>query len=151
MKAAARFAAWTVAFFGVWLLLVGTNAGLEEIAGACAAVVAATFQAVFRRRSERRIALTARDALRFRLVPFRLVRDFAIVIAALFLPASRRGAFRDVATEIGGDSPASRGRRALFALLGSLAPNTYVVEFDREGKRALLHDLDPRRADVEPL
>jgi hypothetical protein len=32
---------WWLALFGWWVVLVGTNAGLELIAGACAALLAA--------------------------------------------------------------------------------------------------------------
>ena len=149
MSAAARFVAWAGALFGLWLLLVGTNAGLEAIGGACAAVAAAAFQAAHRRCSERRIAASLRDALPFWPVPLRILRDFGIVVYALFV--RRRGAFRAVRVPVGGDNPRSRGRRALVAVLGSLAPNTYVVEVDAERKLALLHDLVSPRADRELL
>jgi hypothetical protein len=66
------------------------------------------------------------------------VRDFARVTLAL-ARGRPTGAFREV------DVPArTAGDRALAGLLGSIAPNAYVLDIDREQSTALVHELDPR-------
>jgi multisubunit Na+/H+ antiporter MnhE subunit len=47
---------------------------------------------------------------------------------------------------VSGDDPQSAGRRAFLAIVASIAPNTYVVDLDRERGVAQVHNLDPRRA-----
>jgi hypothetical protein len=144
MNAAARGAAWAGALFGLWLLLVGTNTGLEEIGGACAAIVAGLVAVRVARLSERRIAVAPHDALRFSPLALRIAPDFLRALRALV--RARAGAFATVPLPVGGDDPRSRGRRALVGVLGSLASMRYVVDLDPDRKLALVHDLDPRRA-----
>ena len=67
------------------------------------------------------------------------MRDFAIVTLAI-TRGRPKGAFREV------DVPArTAGDRALVGLLGSIAPNAYVVDLDRERRAALVHQLVPTR------
>ena len=66
------------------------------------------------------------------------MRDFAIVTLAL-TRGRPKGAFREV------DVPArTAGDRALVGLLGSIAPNAYVIDVDRDRGRALVHELTPQ-------
>jgi multisubunit Na+/H+ antiporter MnhE subunit len=140
----ARFAAWAGAFFGLWLLLVGTNTGVEELGAAGAAILGAIFERAVARARTRRIAPPLDWILRLGQVPWSVLAGTGVVLLALVRP--RRGGFRAVARPVRGAKPAAAGRRALLAFAGSLQPSTYVVDVDSSRGTALVHDLDRRRA-----
>lgn len=136
--------AWFAGLFGLWLLLVGTVATLELVAGLCAGAIGATAAEVVR----------SLGLLRFRVerawlarTPARLaqvVPDFFLVVAVLARP--RGGAFRTLPFPTGGERAVDDGRRAWAAFVGSFAPNRLVVDLDRETGEALVHDLVAARA-----
>jgi len=148
VKAAAWSAGWVAALFGLWLLLVGTNAGLEEIGGACAAAAAGCLHWAVTRARTRRIDPSLAWAGRLLGIPWAVVREFGVLVLALV--RRPRGRFRAVPYPARGATPAAAGRRALLTFAGSLSPNTYVVDVDAELGTALVHDLDRRRAQ-DPL
>ena len=78
-----------------------------------------------------------------------MVVEFGVVAAELvrqlLRPRAERGAFSAVEFPAGGERRVDRGRRALVAAIGSLAPNTLVVDVDEEHGRLLVHELVPRR------
>ena len=49
LRLVAFTALWWIALFGFWLVLVGTNAGLELLAGACAAALGTSLAYALRR------------------------------------------------------------------------------------------------------
>jgi hypothetical protein len=146
----AFLALWWLALFGWWVLMVGTSAELELVAGACAALLGTALAA----------ALRAQGLLRFRLepawlvkalkAPWKAARDFGVVMWALALHLLRirpvRSAYHAVPFPVGGSDPASAGRRALATLVGCLGPNTIQVDIDPETGLALRHELVPRKA-----
>jgi hypothetical protein len=144
MSGLARFAAWAGAFFGLWLLLVGTNAGSEEVGGAVAAAAAGSFRSAVAGAKTRRIATPLDWLPRLRRVPWLVLRGAGVLLRALV--RSRAGGFRAVSYPVRGDRPAPAGRRALLTFAGSLPPSSYVVDVDQERGTALVHDLDRRRA-----
>lgn len=129
--------AWAVmwvAFWWLWLLLVGQWNREQWIAGAIAATVAATVGEAARARARVRLGLPSLAALWK--VPYAVVSDFAVVMWAL--AARKEGTMRE------------RPRAGAWpAFVAGLSPNAYVVDMDDE--RVLLHDLVPRRASEEPL
>ena len=147
-----RVAAWLAWFGGLlilWLLLVGTIAHTEVIAGLGAAAVAATAAEVVRSlglldfRVERKwLARTPRQLLR-------AVPDFFLVLGTIVRP--RRGTFRTIPFPTGGERAVDHGRRAWAGLAGSLAPNRLVVDVDPEAGEGLVHDLVRRAAADEVL
>jgi hypothetical protein len=64
---------WWLALFGWWVVLVGTNAGLELIAGACAALIAALLAAALWRLGLLRYRFEARKLAKTLKVPWRVV------------------------------------------------------------------------------
>jgi multisubunit Na+/H+ antiporter MnhE subunit len=136
---------WWLVLCGLWLLYVGQHTKENAVAGAIAAAIAVAFAALLARLGLYRFRFDLRLAARVARLPWHVVRDFAVVTAAL-LRGRPTGRFVEV------DAPArSAGDRALFGLLGSVAPNAYVVDFDRDRGRALVHELDSARARSAPL
>jgi multisubunit Na+/H+ antiporter MnhE subunit len=128
---------WAV-LFGLWQLYVGQTTTQTTIAGAIAAALATAAAALLARVGLYRFGLGARRLRRAATLPWDVVRDFALVTVAL-TRGRPAGAFREVRV------PArTAGDRALAGLLGSIAPNAYVVDVDRDRGAALVHELDPR-------
>jgi hypothetical protein len=141
---------WWLALFGWWLALVGTNAGLELIAGAGAALLGALLAAALRRRGLLRYRFEARWLAKALKMPWKVACEMGVVFSALALHllgqrhlSSRYRAFDFPA---GGNDPTSRGRRAVAAAEDSLSPNTIPVDVDSEHDLVLRHELDPRRS-----
>ena len=146
---------WAIALFLLWLTLVGTIAWLELVAGACAAAVGAFAAQLVRERGLLRYSLPAPVVLRAWRPVVRIVPDFWILIVALLraVVSGRRpaGAYQAVRFPAGGADPASAGGRAFATAAGSLAPNSVVVDVDRERDLMLVHTLVPGRGPTRPL
>jgi hypothetical protein len=146
-----RFAVlWWIALGGWWLILVGTNAGLEEIAAVCAATLGTAVALVLRRQRLLRFRLEGAWLAKALQAPWKIVCELAVVIWALVLHLTRvhpvASAYRAIPFPAGRDDAASAGRRALATLTDSLSPNTLPVDADLERNVALRHELDPRHA-----
>lgn len=141
---------WWVALFGWWVVLVGTNSGLELLAGACAALLAASLAVALRRRGLLRFRFEARWLARTLRVPWAVARELGVVFwaFALHLAGVRHisSAYRAVPFPTGGNDATSAGRRAVAAEVDALSPNGLPVDIDCERGVALRHELDPRRA-----
>jgi hypothetical protein len=150
MRLGAFLGVWCLALVGWWVLLVGTNAGLELVAGVCAALLGAGLAAAVRRRGLLRFGFEPRWLLRTLRVPWHVVRDLAVVVWALALHLSRirpvRSAYRAIPFPTGGSDPLSAGLRALVTAAQAISPNTVPVDIDRERGVLLRHELDPRKA-----
>jgi multisubunit Na+/H+ antiporter MnhE subunit len=140
MRAFARPALWWVGLFGFWLLLVGTSESLELVAGACAAALGAGLAEGIRSRVPFDAGLFA-GAWR---VPWRILRDFALLTWALALHVTGRRPVRSAWVEVPVPRAREPGRRAVAAALGSLSPNAIVAEIDRERNVAFVHELVPK-------
>ena len=144
---------WWAALFGWWVVLTGTNAGLEEIAAAAAALLCALLALALRRLGLLRYRFEARWLVKTLKVPFKIVREIGVVFwaLALHMAGQRRlsGRYRAFEFPAGGDDPTSAGRRAVAAEADALSPNTFPVDIDRERQVVLRHELDPRRASDE--
>ncbi len=144
---------WWAALFGWWFVLSGTNAGLEELAAACAALLGALLALALRRAGLLRYRFEARWLAKLLRVPWKVVRELGIVFGALALhmAGQRRLSSRYRAFEFpaGGDDPTSAGRRAVAVEGDALSANTLPVDVDRERGVALRHELDPRHASDE--
>jgi multisubunit Na+/H+ antiporter MnhE subunit len=148
--------AWFGGLFVLWLVFVGTASDrMENIGGLFASALAATAAEVVRSQGLLHFRVERRWWVRLWRQPWRIVADFGIVVLAFFAqlihPRAHRGSFRTVEFPTGGQRAADRGRRAFVAAVGSLAPNTLVVEVDEEGGELLLHHLVPERAPERPL
>jgi hypothetical protein len=145
-----RVIAWLAWFGGLlilWLLLVGTVADTELIAGLFAAAIGATAVEVVHAQGLLRYRVEWRWLKRTPSQVARVVPDFFLVLGTLARP--RRGAFRTLEFPTGGERAVDRGRRAWAGFASSLAPNRLVVDVDPDTGRVLVHDLVPRAAPDE--
>jgi Na+/H+ ion antiporter subunit len=138
------------------MLLVGTAAPSEIVAGVAAAAVAATAVEVIRRRGVVRFRPDPRWLGRAAGLPWQTLAEFGRLMAALWraLVLRRRvvGRFSEVPFRVGGNDSRSAARRAVFTAGASFAPNTYVVDFDRGKGTVLVHQLlPPHPKDAEDL
>jgi hypothetical protein len=139
---------WLIAWpllFGLWLLLAGTVAVPELVAGAVAATLALAGGEVIRRLGLVRFGARLSWLPRALRLPGRTVADFGLLLAALWrravLRRPVRGRFRAVPFRWGGTDPRSVGRRALATLVLSAPPNSYVVDCVRAENRIVIHEL----------
>jgi hypothetical protein len=142
MKAIRFVALWWLALAGWWVLLVGTNAGLELVAGSCAAGIGSALALCARRQGLLRFGFDPAWFVQLLKVPWRAVEGFAVVTWALVLHVARRrvrSEYRTVPLPAEPD-----GTRALVTLAGALSANTVPLGTEREA--LLRHELDPRRA-----
>jgi hypothetical protein len=141
---------WWIALFGWWIVLVGTNAGLELLAAACAALLAALLAAGLRQQRLLRFNVEARWLAKTLKTPWTVVRELAVVFwaLALHLVGVRHvsSAYRTLPFPAGGADPVSAGRRAVATEEEAISPNGIPVDMDCERGLALRHELDPRRA-----
>jgi multisubunit Na+/H+ antiporter MnhE subunit len=145
--AARAFAAWWALLAALWLALVDTVVVPELVAGAAAAAIAATGAVVVR--GQRRLLLRPRAAW-LRAVPpavGRAVTDLGPLLGALWRRGVRRHDERGVLVEVPygavADDPTAAAHRALTQALGTFAPNTIVVDVDRDRRTLLVHQLVP--------
>ena len=153
MKTIRFVSLWWLALTSWWVLLVGTNAGLELVAGACAATIGTALALAVRGKQLLRFRFEPRWLARTVRVPWKIAREFAVVFWALALHLARvrpvRSAYRAFPFPAGRADAVSAGRRAVVTLADCLSPNTLPVDMDCERGLALRHELDPRRASNE--
>ena len=139
--------AWLLILFGLWLWLVDTLSLPELLVGPVAALISAAVTLGVRNKSGARFLLRPRWLRWFAHLPLGVLRDSAVVLAALWRHLARRervpGVFRVVECPLTGDDPQSASRRALATALTSVTPNTYVIGIDRERGVVLIHQLVP--------
>ena len=149
------FSVWASLLFLLWLVLVGTVASLELYAGVAAAAIGATAAELVRARGLLRFRVELKWLGRVWRPLVQIFPDFGFVVLALFQTIVKRQLPRDAYVAIdlagaGGD-PRSAGWRAFATAAGSLAPNTVVVDVDRERRLMLVHKLLPERGPARPL
>jgi hypothetical protein len=76
---------WWVALFGWWIVLAGTNSGLELIAGACAGLLGALLALAVRRSGLLRYRFEARWPAKTLKVPWQVLCETGAVFWALAL------------------------------------------------------------------
>ncbi|HEX6762827.1 MAG TPA: hypothetical protein VF094_08510 [Gaiellaceae bacterium] len=146
---------WFLAFFWLWMLLVGDWNRIEWIAGACVAAVAATIAEPIRRSARVRLRVPV-DVLRASALVLPMVFvDFGILVVvlarSLLTGRVARGRYLTRPFDPGPKTaPAGVARRAWTVLLAGYSPNAYVVDIDVEEGTVLLHDLVPYRRSEEP-
>lgn len=148
MLGSLRFwAGWWLGFIPLYLLLAGSLSWQEIVAGIVVASLAALAVTATRHAGRLHFRPRLRWISYFRHLPGRVLADCVLVTAALARTLLRRqnieGAFRTIPFDPGGDDAESAARRALVVGAACLAPNSYIVAVDAEGKQLLLHQLVP--------
>jgi hypothetical protein len=137
------------------MLHVGKWDRIDAVAGAVAAVLAATLA----ERARRAAGVHPRVALgvlrRSATVPVIVLADFALVVYALAASLVRRRVVRGryIARDVDAGprtTPEGAARRAWTVLVAGYSPNAYVVDIDPEEHLVLVHDLVPWRRSEEP-
>jgi multisubunit Na+/H+ antiporter MnhE subunit len=134
--------------FGVWMLLVDTDSVPELLAGAGAAAIGTAVTELVRAQRISKVRLRARWLARAWRPLARIPADIALVIYALV--RRPQGQFRALRFRAPGDDPEDTSRRALAAIFGSLAPNTYVIGTDPNRRVLIVHQL-VRRGGADTL
>lgn len=138
---------WWVALAALYLLLIDTTLLPELVTGAVVAAVGATGAVLVRR--QRHLLLRPRARwLRGAWRPLTgLVTDLVPLARVLVTHGMLRrpspGRIVEVPYHHMGDDPEDAAHRALTQALGSLAPNTLVVDIDSERGVLLAHQLAP--------
>jgi|SRR5579859_1331539 len=138
---------WVILMLGWWMMIVDSPAYPEVLAGLAAAVIASLFVLAVHLQPGARFRPRLRWLLWLRRIPSGALRDSALLLAVLWRRLARQerpqSAFRVVRFPTGGDDPESAARRAFATAATAIAPNTYVIGFDRERGVALVHQLVP--------
>jgi multisubunit Na+/H+ antiporter MnhE subunit len=138
---------WWALLAALWLALVDTVVVPELVVGAVAAAIAATGAVVVR--GQRRLLLRPRAAwARCALQPLRrTVTDLGPLAIALWrrgiLRRDEQGALAEVPYTAVGEDPYDAAHRVFTEALGSLAPNTLVVDIERDRRTMVVHELVP--------
>jgi multisubunit Na+/H+ antiporter MnhE subunit len=143
----------------LYLLLVIDSIDVAElITGAVAAAAGATAATAVR--SQRLVAFRPRPrwALGLWRLPLQALLDTGVLVIVLWRRLVLRrpvgGSFRAVPFRAAGEDPEAAARRAVAKGVGSFAPNTYVLDVDREHELILVHQLVPkpdRPRSIDPL
>jgi multisubunit Na+/H+ antiporter MnhE subunit len=157
-----QFVFWGISWItltGLYLLLVVDSIDVSELVmGAAAAAIGAAAATTVR--SQRLVSF--RPRLRWALGLWRLppqaVLDTGVLVAMLcrrlVMRQSVGGSFRAVPFRAGGEDSEAAARRAIAKGVGSFAPNTYVLDIDRERELILVHQLVPepdKPRSIDPL
>lgn len=139
---------WVVLFV-LWLLYVGSPNRSELVTGAAASLLAAVASESVRGQNLARYYPATHWVFLLRRLPVDVLRDCGRLTGALarwlFLAALPASGFSEIEFPAGGGDARSEARRALAGGALSLPPNSYVIGFDRERNRILLHNLTPSR------
>jgi multisubunit Na+/H+ antiporter MnhE subunit len=150
-----RFGAWWALSFVLWLLFTSTFDAQEVVAGMVASSVSAFAVSVVQAKEEFGFRPRFRWLSRARILPGQVIADCWLLTVALWrrLAASKqpRGSFKTFPFEHVNDDSESAARRALVTAAVSLAPNTYVVAFDRAKQELIVHQLVSRPTSVETI
>jgi multisubunit Na+/H+ antiporter MnhE subunit len=138
---------WWAALFGLYFILAAKLQWQEAVVGAAAAALAATAATVPARTGGLHFQPRWPWLRPLARLPGRVLADCGVVGLALWRRLVQRrapaGGFRSIPFDPGGDDAVSAARRALVTAGISLAPNTYVVAFDRRRGLILIHQLVP--------
>jgi hypothetical protein len=137
------------------MLHIGKWDRIDAVAGAVAAVVAATLAERARRAAGVHPRIVLGPFRRSLLMPLIVVADFGLVTYALAVSLNRRRVVRGryLARDFAAGpktTPEGAAHRAWTVLLSGYSPNAYVVDIDPEENVVLLHDLIPWRRSEEP-
>lgn len=143
------WAGWWIVLAALYAVLADNPAVQELILGAVAAAVGATGAVLVRRQRH----VLVRPRLRWLRGAVRpvagLAGDVVPLVRALVTRGVLRRPSRSALVEIPfgatGDEPEEAAYRALTEYLGTLAPNTVVVDIDRERGILFAHQLEPTR------
>jgi hypothetical protein len=145
VRRAVTWLIWFLCLNALWLVLISAFVLEETLLGILASAVAATAA----------VAVTQQQPLRFRprlawllpvwRLPFETARQSALILGCLARliarPGSSTGRFRVVEVSLPDDPTGAATKAALLIAGESFAPNSYVVDLDRERGLMLVHEM----------
>jgi hypothetical protein len=136
---------WFVALNVLWLVFISAWVVEEEILGLFAAAIGATAAEAVREQRLTGFRIRARWLLKARELPWRTVRESALVLRALVGQATGRapvqGRFRVVEVTLPEDHDEQAAKRALLTIGEGVSPNSYVLAIDNRKNLMLVHEL----------
>lgn len=143
------WAIWWVLCAALWLALVDRTKLDELLFGAGAAALGATAAVLVRQQRSALMRPRARWLRGAWRPPLALVTDLAPLARALvtrgILRRRQTGRIHELPYDAVGDDPRDGAHRVLTAVLGSLGPNTIVLEIDAETRTLIAHQLVPTK------
>jgi multisubunit Na+/H+ antiporter MnhE subunit len=137
--------AWFVGLNVLWLVFISAWVWNEAILGLFASAVAATAAEAVREQGLAGFRPRLRWLWQLRVLPWRALRETALVLAALARIVTGRGPvrgrFRVVPVSLPADPDEQAAKRALLTAGASFAPNAYVVTIDNREGLMLVHEL----------
>jgi hypothetical protein len=154
MGRALSWAAWCFVLFWAWLFYNGQWTHTELIAAGCAGVIGTATAVVVQRCAFHKLRFRPQHLKRIWLPLWQIFPEFAWIAAAALRQLFHRGTGAFVAEPTvgptGTDDPTGRAERVFLLYAGTLSPNDYVVDVDRETKQALRHVLLRREGEGLP-
>lgn len=141
-----RIAAW-LTFLGLYLLLVGKTDLSEVAAGAASATVALFLVRLLRDKFKRPLLVKASWLLLLWRIPIAMITESFQLLAALATQLFRRqpdGVFLEHEFSAAEDRHES-ARRAYMTFGVCITPNSYLVFYDRQTRRAVIRQLVGRK------
>ena len=136
---------WWVLLMSFWVILDDSIALDELLAGAAAAVLAATLAELVGHQAATRFRMRAGWVVPALGLPGQVVRDTVVVFAALWRRLAHGeqppSGFREIPARFGDDSDEGVTRRVLLVGGRSVAPNTFVLGIDKERDVMVVHQL----------
>lgn len=152
------WATWWALCAALWLALVDRVALDELMTGVVVAALGATAATIVRQRRRTLLRPRARWLRSAWRPALALVGDLAPLARALWtrgvLRRPETGAIRTLGFDAVGDDPEQAAYRVLTTALGSLGPNTIVLEIDADARLLHAHQLVPTaepRSSAMPL
>lgn len=147
-RAARRVVAWLgwwVVLMTFWVIIDGSAARDELLAGAAAAALGALLAELASHQASMRFRIRPRWLARAAVLPGEVLADTGIVFAALWRRLVRgeepRSGFVADPMSYGADTPEGRMRRALLIGVESVAPNKFALGIDAGRDVMLAHKL----------
>jgi len=133
----------------IWFILVGSISWAELALGLVAAPIAATVTEIMRSTGFARFYPRLRWLAQIWRVPGEILRDCGFLCSLLARrilgKRQKRSNFKVIPFDSGGTGARAAARRALTITIGSLSPNTCVLDIEPYENFALLHQIRRRR------
>jgi hypothetical protein len=133
----------------IWFILVGKMSWLELALALVAAPIVATLTEMIRRAGFAHFYPRLHWLIHAWRTPEEVLLDCWILVEVMagrvIRKRQERGFFKRIAFHSGGADARSAARRALAITLGTLSPNTYILDIEPYHNFALLHQIRPAR------
>lgn len=146
--------AWWMLLMAFWVWVDDSVDLAELLAGAGAAAIATSLTELVQHQSRTHLGLRANWLAAAAMLPGQVVRDTGVLLGVLWRAVARGeqppSRFALVPVDPGDDSAEGALKRALLSAGLSVAPNTFVLDVDRQRRAMVVHQLVPRPVTSHP-